>query len=32
MTHLAMHEVGDDGVAAAWGDHVTDAEYGAGEA
>ena len=29
MTHLAMHEVGDDGSAAAWGDHVTDEEYGA---
>ena len=28
MTHLAMHQVGDDGSAVAWGDHVTDAEYG----
>lgn len=27
MTHLAMHEVGDDGQPADWGDHVTDAEY-----
>jgi quercetin dioxygenase-like cupin family protein len=32
MTHLAMHEVGDDGAAAAWGDHVSDAEYGAATA
>ena len=29
MTHLAMLEVGDDGHPAAWGDHVTDEEYGA---
>jgi quercetin dioxygenase-like cupin family protein len=28
MTHLAMLEVDDDGNAAAWGDHVTDEEYG----
>ena len=28
MTHLAMLDVGDDGVPAAWGDHVTDEEYG----
>ncbi len=28
MTHLAMLEVGDDGVPATWGDHVTDEEYG----
>ena len=29
MTHIAMLEVGDDGNSAAWGDHVTDEEYGA---
>lgn len=29
MTHLAMHEVGDDGAPATWGEHVTDGEYGA---
>jgi quercetin dioxygenase-like cupin family protein len=29
MTHLAMHEVDDAGVPAAWGEHVSDAEYGA---
>ena len=27
MTHLAMHEVGDDGSPAHWGEHVTDEEY-----
>jgi quercetin dioxygenase-like cupin family protein len=27
MTHIAMHEVGDDGKPAVWGEHVTDAEY-----
>jgi quercetin dioxygenase-like cupin family protein len=27
MTHVAMLDVDDDGNAAAWGDHVTDAEY-----
>jgi quercetin dioxygenase-like cupin family protein len=27
MTHIAMHEVGDDGKAAEWGEQVTDAEY-----
>jgi quercetin dioxygenase-like cupin family protein len=27
MTHLAMHEVGEDGSPATWGDHVTDEEY-----
>ncbi|HEU5003117.1 MAG TPA: cupin domain-containing protein [Actinomycetota bacterium] len=32
MTHLAMQEVGDDGTAAVWGDHVTDEEYGAAPA
>jgi quercetin dioxygenase-like cupin family protein len=29
MTHIAMHEVDDDGNAATWGVHVTDEEYGA---
>lgn len=29
MTHLAMLEVDDAGGSAAWGDHVTDPEYGA---
>jgi hypothetical protein len=29
MTHLAMLEVDDEGNPAAWGDHVTDEEYGA---
>jgi quercetin dioxygenase-like cupin family protein len=29
MTHLAMLEVDDQGQSAAWGEHVTDAEYGA---
>src|SRR5258705_8703343 len=29
MTHLAMLEVGDDGIPATWGDHVTDEEDGA---
>lgn len=29
MTHIAIHEVGDDGNPATWGDHVTDEEYGA---
>jgi len=29
MTHLAILEVGDDGIPATWGDHVTDEEYGA---
>lgn len=27
MTHLAMHQVDEDGNAAFWGEHVTDAEY-----
>jgi quercetin dioxygenase-like cupin family protein len=27
MTHLAIHEVDDDGNAADWGEHVTDEEY-----
>ena len=30
MTHIAIQEVDDDGNAAAWGEHVTDEEYGAG--
>jgi quercetin dioxygenase-like cupin family protein len=29
MTHLALVEVDDEGNAAAWGDQVTDEEYGA---
>ena len=29
MTHIAMLEVDEDGNPAAWGDHVTDEEYGA---
>jgi quercetin dioxygenase-like cupin family protein len=29
MTHLAVHEVDDQGNAASWGEHVTDEEYGA---
>jgi quercetin dioxygenase-like cupin family protein len=32
MTHIAMFEVDDDGTSAAWGDHVTDEEYGAAPA
>ena len=32
MTHLAMLRVDEDGNAAAWGDHVTDDEYGAAPA
>jgi quercetin dioxygenase-like cupin family protein len=27
MTHLAMHEVDDEGNAVTWGDHLTDEEY-----
>ena len=27
MTHLALHEAGDDGSDADWGAHVTDDEY-----
>jgi quercetin dioxygenase-like cupin family protein len=30
MTHLAMLEVGDDGIPATWLEHVTDAEYEGG--
>ena len=29
MTHLAMLDVDDAGNSATWGDHVTEAEYGA---
>jgi quercetin dioxygenase-like cupin family protein len=29
MTHLALHEAGEDGVDAAWGEQVSDEEYGA---
>ncbi|HEV3321889.1 MAG TPA: cupin domain-containing protein [Solirubrobacteraceae bacterium] len=29
MTHLAMHQVDDQGNAVAWGEHVTDNEYDA---
>ena len=29
MTHLAMQQVDEEGNAAAWGDQVTDEEYGA---
>jgi quercetin dioxygenase-like cupin family protein len=29
MTHLAILEVDDDGNAATWGEHVTEADYGA---
>jgi Uncharacterized conserved protein, contains double-stranded beta-helix domain len=32
MTHLAMLEVDDQGNPATWGDHVSDAEYGAAPA
>ena len=32
MTHVAMLEVDDQGQAATWGAHVTDAEYGAAPA
>jgi quercetin dioxygenase-like cupin family protein len=32
MTHLAMHEVDEQGNPASWGDHVTDEEYGAAPA
>jgi quercetin dioxygenase-like cupin family protein len=32
MTHIAMLEVGDDGNAATWLDHVTDEEYAAAPA
>ena len=32
MTHIAMLDVDDEGNAATWGDHVSDAEYAAGPA
>jgi quercetin dioxygenase-like cupin family protein len=32
MSHLALHEADEDGSDAAWGEHVTDEEYGAGPA
>ena len=31
MTHLAMLEVDSEGSSATWGEHVTDAEYPAGD-
>jgi hypothetical protein len=31
MTHLAMHQVDDQGNAVAWGQHVSDEEYGGGQ-
>jgi quercetin dioxygenase-like cupin family protein len=32
MTHLAMQQVDDQGSAVTWGEHVSDAEYGAAPA
>jgi quercetin dioxygenase-like cupin family protein len=32
MTHIALLEVSGDGESAAWGDHVSDEEYGAAPA
>ena len=32
MTHLAMHQVDDQGNAVVWGEHVTDEEYQASPA
>jgi len=32
MTHLAMHEVDDEGNAVTWGDHLRDEEYDASPA
>lgn len=29
MTHLAVHQVDEDGTAVSWGEHVSDEEYGA---
>ena len=29
MTHIAMLDVDDKGISATWGEHVSDAEYGA---
>lgn len=30
MTHLAVHEHADDGLATHWGDHVSDEQYAGG--
>ncbi len=30
MVHVAMQEADDSGSPVAWGEHVTDEEYGAG--
>jgi quercetin dioxygenase-like cupin family protein len=32
MTHIAMHEVDEEGNAVTWGEHVSDAEYDAAPA
>ena len=32
MVHTAIQEVDESGTAVVWGEHVTDAEYGAGRA
>jgi hypothetical protein len=32
MTHIAMQEADDSGSPVAWGEHVTDEEYGAAPA
>ena len=32
MTHLALHQVDDEGNAVHWGEHVSDEEYGAAPA
>src|SRR5271167_4639076 len=29
MTHLAMHQVDEQGTAVTWGEHVSDVDYGA---
>ena len=29
MTHIAMQEADDEGIAVTWREHVTDEEYGA---
>jgi len=31
MTHIAIQEADDDGVAATWEEHVSDQDYRAGE-
>jgi len=28
MTHIAMHQIDEDGTAVVWGEHVSDEEYG----